>query len=155
MKTCTECLIEKPLEDFYVDKRVKKSVGRSAKCKDCCRFIGRKNVREETPEQRETRIARAKEYEKTYRPNVIEGNKLYIRTYLETHPCVDCGEDDWVVLEFDHVRGEKDRAISALIRWKLERIIEEIAKCDVRCANCHRRITYLRANNWRISEKSA
>lgn len=63
--------------------------------------------------------------------------------YLKTHPCVDCGEPDVVVLEFDHVRGQKSGRLATMIAnggsWA--KIEEEIAKCDVRCANCHRRKT--------------
>ena len=63
--------------------------------------------------------------------------------YLEEHPCVDCGERDIVVLEFDHVRGVKKRAICQLVQvlagWRT--IAAELRKCDVRCANCHRRRT--------------
>lgn len=63
-------------------------------------------------------------------------------SYLKGHPCIDCGEDDVVVLEFDH-RGEKKRNVSLMIgklcSW--ERVLEEIARCDVRCCNCHRRKT--------------
>jgi hypothetical protein len=29
--------------------------------------------------------------------------KMFITTYLKLHPCVDCGEDNHIVLEFDHV----------------------------------------------------
>jgi hypothetical protein len=39
----------------------------------------------------------------TYR----ERNRIRVLDYLKTHPCVDCGEKDAVVLEFDHVRGFK------------------------------------------------
>lgn len=63
--------------------------------------------------------------------------------YLQAHPCVDCGEHDPVVLEFDHVRGEKKQDIAMMINngasW--ERLLTEIEKCDVRCANDHRRRT--------------
>lgn len=65
--------------------------------------------------------------------------------YLESHPCVDCGESDPVVLEFDHVRGEKTRPVSILVKWSWGRVVEEIEKCAVRCANCHRRVTASRA----------
>lgn len=62
--------------------------------------------------------------------------------YLLAHPCIDCGEADPLVLEFDH-RGDKRSAVVDLMRrhapW--EEIIVEIQKCDVRCANCHRRRT--------------
>jgi hypothetical protein len=69
---------------------------------------------------------------------------------LLTHPCVDCGESDTIVLEFDHVIGEKKYNIADVIRsgrnW--QSIIEEIEKCEVRCANCHRRATAKRGGNW-------
>lgn len=64
--------------------------------------------------------------------------------YLKQHPCVDCGEDDIEVLTFDHVRGKKHMDVSAMVlggyRWP--RILTEIAKCAVRCWNCHMRRTF-------------
>ncbi len=54
---------------------------------------------------------------------------------------MNCGESDPIVLEFDHRdRIEKSECISILIlnsSWK--RVELEIQKCDVLCANCHRR----------------
>lgn len=67
-----------------------------------------------------------------------------MRKYVRTHPCVDCGEKDWRVLEFDHRnRTMKKAAVSNLITQgiSIDRIEQEIAQCDVRCANCHRRRT--------------
>lgn len=74
-------------------------------------------------------------------------NRKYIANYLGKHPCVDCGEKDTVVLEFDH-RRNKEHNISDLVRSRasIARIEEEISKCDVRCANCHRRQTAKRGN---------
>lgn len=62
--------------------------------------------------------------------------------YLLTHPCVDCGEADPIVLEFDHL-GKKTSAIADMMRLhaRWDEILVEIAKCEVRCANCHRRRT--------------
>lgn len=87
--------------------------------------------------------------------NVRQNEKRYIvramsfiRNYLLDHPCVDCGETDWVVLDFDHVRGTKLHNVSNLIQngFSLDKIKLEISKCDVRCANCHRRVTAKRSN---------
>ena len=58
-------------------------------------------------------------------------------------PDVICGESDPIVLDFDHVRGKKILNISRMVaqghRW--EQIEQEIEKCEVRCANDHRRAT--------------
>jgi hypothetical protein len=64
-----------------------------------------------------------------------------MKAYLSEHPCVDCGQQDIRVLEFDHVdpstksfcvgRGVTDGR-------GLKSIQAEIAKCEVRCCNCHR-----------------
>jgi uncharacterized protein YbbK (DUF523 family) len=63
--------------------------------------------------------------------------------YLQEHPCIDCGEKDVEVLECDHVRGTKIGNIGNLIKRNFSwiKIEEELAKCEVRCANCHRRRT--------------
>lgn len=73
-------------------------------------------------------------------------NRVFVDEYLKNHPCVDCGEADPLVLDFDHVFGVKLKSISAMISagTKLFTLKEEIMKCQVRCANCHRRITRLR-----------
>jgi hypothetical protein len=55
--------------------------------------------------------------------------------------CVDCGERDPIVLDFDHVRGEKRENIARMYNWNTESVRVELAKCEVRCANCHRRMT--------------
>jgi hypothetical protein len=64
--------------------------------------------------------------------------------YLLDHPCVDCGISDPLVLEFDHM-DNKIMDVSSLagssVAWK--RVEAEIAKCVVRCANCHRKRTAL------------
>jgi len=72
----------------------------------------------------------------------------YIWNYLLKNPCIDCGEKDPLVLDFDH-QNNKLHNISDLKRgsYSLKTILIEIQKCEVRCANCHRRKT-ARTNNW-------
>ncbi len=67
--------------------------------------------------------------------------KTYIWRYLSDHKCIDCGEKDPIVLEFDHIR-DKTFTISSIGRDRtLGEVKKEIEKCEVRCANCHRRKT--------------
>lgn len=69
------------------------------------------------------------------------GSKL-IMSHLQANPCVDCGENDPIVLEFDHIEpAQKYRTISNMKSYPVDKIQSEIAKCEVRCANCHRRKT--------------
>lgn len=57
---------------------------------------------------------------------------------LKAHPCVDCGVQHIpAVMEFDHVRGVKKYAIKASKMARRD-LPEELAKCELRCANCHR-----------------
>lgn len=67
--------------------------------------------------------------------------------------CIDCSEIDPMVLEFDHRdRSQKEYAISRLISGRtagLALLLLELDKCDVRCANCHRRKTAMENNSWR------
>jgi hypothetical protein len=74
-----------------------------------------------------------------------------VRTHLAAHPCVDCGETDTTVLEFDHL-GRKRGDVSALAASGLSvgALREEIKRCEVVCANCHRRRTARRNGSWRL-----
>lgn len=73
----------------------------------------------------------------------------YLLAYFAANPCADCGETDPVVLEFDHLRDKKFTIGVHLIRRPWQEILDEIAKCDVVCANCHRRRTAQRRGHVR------
>ena len=73
-----------------------------------------------------------------------EKKKQKLIDYLKSHPCVKCGEADPVVLEFNHINpNEKEWNISQMVKtnWSWDSIMREISKCEVLCANCHRRHT--------------
>jgi hypothetical protein len=78
-------------------------------------------------------------------------NAAYVLSILAVTPCVDCGEADPVVLDFDHI-GEKTRNVSRLVSIEagLDRLRREIDECEVRCANCHRRQTAARGQHFRF-----
>ncbi len=78
-------------------------------------------------------------------------NRRRFAEYMKDKFCVDCGEDDNRCLEHDHVSGEKKfeigRAIGGSTRsWKA--IMKEALKCEVRCANCHRKKTGAERGYW-------
>lgn len=70
--------------------------------------------------------------------------RKHLFDYLSQSECKVCGENDPVVLQFDHRDpSEKEFGLADAIGRKiaLKRIDEEIAKCDILCANCHARKT--------------
>lgn len=70
--------------------------------------------------------------------------------YLRGKACVDCGNTNVVVFEFDHVRGEKRADISKLLKLRSwAPVAREMAKCDIVCANCHRIRTARRNADYR------
>ena len=76
--------------------------------------------------------------------NQRKRNQDFVLDYLNTHPCVDCGEKDPRCLQFDHRdRTLKEFNVSKMIRdgYGIDRMLAEIVKCDVRCANCHAKRT--------------
>ena len=86
------------------------------------------------------------EVKRTKLRNTASKRKLY--GYLLEHPCVDCGVSDPVFLEFDHLDPSiKEHNIGNLVGYKWETILKEIDKCEVVCANCHRKRT-AKLQNW-------
>lgn|SRR3989304_4133342 len=68
-------------------------------------------------------------------------NLEYIENLKKSGQCVDCGNKDIRVLDFDHLpEFTKSRNVSTGARrsWSIKRLDDEISKCQIRCANCHR-----------------
>lgn len=84
-----------------------------------------------------------------------QAKRMLLLDHLLRHPCIECGEDDPVVLDFDH-RDPAEKSFSVAngisARKSEAALIAEIAKCDVRCANCHRRRTARQFNWFRYRE---
>ena len=79
----------------------------------------------------------AKEYYKKYMPDRQRKLKEYLEQVRTQGKCVDCGESDSRVLQFHHRDGKEKYVINMYTRWGLTKLKEEIAKCDLLCANCH------------------
>lgn len=126
-KVCSRCKVSKPASEFNRYERSKD--GLQPTCRSCQAAWYREHAEQTKANAHRRRVV--------WRVDA----QHRMLAYLAEHPCVDCGEADPVVLEFDHVRGKKEAMVSRLVMngasWR--RIEEEIAKCEVRCANCHRR----------------
>lgn len=122
MRTCTKCQCS--FEEAHRKEYM---------CKPC----RRKYDKEHYQKHKE----RYNPIKKVHRKNLRLQNMQFVVDYLRLNSCVDCGETDYIVLEFDHQR-DKYKNIAEMIKDNsLKAIKEEIEKCDVVCANCHKRRT--------------
>lgn len=133
-KFCPTCKTEKLVDEFYFKNKFKNI--REYQCKECSNIYKKKHYQLNS----KVYINRSREHNKKTR----QENTRRLWNYYASHPCIICGENDPVVLEADHRDGEvKLGSISDLIHrgytWKT--IAKELEKCDIRCANCHRRRT--------------
>lgn len=136
---CCNCKQEKISEQFPWRNKAKGK--RHYKCKTCTKEYSTIWCRENKKRHYEL-VKAAKESRREF-------NIHKLLEYFSEHPCLDCAETDPIVLEFDH-RSNKEYNISYMIQDMLwENIEKEIAKCDVRCSNCHKRKT-ARDQNWRM-----
>jgi protein-arginine kinase activator protein McsA len=137
-KYCGTCKKDKDVDQFNKNKA--KPDGLSTICRKCSNKHSKEYYKKHGEKMRKQIHNRNKERVKETRRKIYE--------YYLTHPCIDCGEDDPIVLEFDHVRGTKRENVSKLIcdglSWNV--VENEIKKCEVRCANCHRRKTAKQLN---------
>ena len=132
MKKCGKC--GKVRRNFSFAKNRRRKDGLQTWCRDCKKSNDATYYLSHSSEMK-GKIREAKRK----RVHTLQ-DKIY--EYLKTHPCIDCGEKDIIVLEFDHL-SDKVHSISDMIRRvsSIESVFEEIKKCEVRCANCHRRKT--------------
>jgi hypothetical protein len=131
MRRCGRCEEEKPDEDFAW-RRIAKG-----KKDNYCRPCGAAYKKEHYASNRQKYIDAAEQR----RRELLAERMAFLVEYLRDHPCADCGEDDPVVLEFDHLRDKKFAISSGIRERAWQSVLDEIAKCEVVCANCHRRRT--------------
>ena len=137
MKQCSICKVDKPLDEFSL-----KNGKPTKRCRPCNNEYFKTWYKNNADKQKK----RVKQNEAKNKSVVHK----YIIEYFKKHPCVDCGQTNPIVLEFDHVHGKKENNVSSLIYggYTLERVKKEIALCEVRCANCHKIKTAHQFNWW-------
>ena len=134
VKICTKCKNEKSFVEFSFRDRAKNK--RHPWCRPCTR---KHNM---------SRYHNNRSYYKNHHTILTKNSRREkmrkLLDYLANHPCIDCGETDPIVLEFAHRDNSvKVEAVTQMVTnncgW--DKISNEIQKCDIRCANCHRRRT--------------
>ena len=133
LKTCIKCGEEKEEELFsWASKKDKRRV---RQCKSCIAKLTASHFQRHKKEYSESL--------KRTRQRALEA----LREYKEKHPCKDCGNFfPYFIKDFDHVdRTQKVDNVSNFIRnGSGQGMWEEVAKCELVCANCHRTRTWSR-----------
>lgn len=139
---CKVCGIDKPLDEYYVDKR-----GYHKKtCKSC--------VIKNEAERRKQNPEKFKAYGRTYHEKHKEERNKQDAEYrkrvqgLKT-PCVKCGDTRLYVIDFHHIDpSEKSFNINRKSSKKDFSVIEEeVKKCVCLCRNCHMEFHYFYGMN--------
>jgi hypothetical protein len=124
-KYCPVCKETKPIDQFA--KHKSRPDGLQSMCKACqhnhAKVYFQNNKAKFNELNRQNRVKK----------------RLAIEEYKKDKVCVDCDNNNPVVLTFDHVRGKKVAAIPDMANrsFTLAAIYKEIAKCEMRCFNCH------------------
>ena len=164
-KVCRTCGVEKRLADFALTGKWRKKRAADPKrykldCKECTRAPAATQVdpnfvphRIRKPYKRNQTAAEKREYQATYKRRARRETRIKALEYLAEKGCESCGERDPRVLEFDHINpDEKSADICKLFSdgysWGAEKLREEIRKCRVLCANCHRKHTTVQQDHY-------
>jgi len=129
MKICSKCHLEKEETEFYHKTGSRTKL--KARCKSCGRAACRQNYINNKPERKAKALIRQRRWKKWYQEK--KGNLK----------CGKCGESFGACLEFHHRNpSKKEYSISTMIGrgWPFSKIEEEMDKCDILCANCHRKL---------------
>ena len=100
-------------------------------CKECHKRYMREHYLKNTKYYKEKAVRRKKEL------------TAWLQQYKSSLKCSQCPESCWVCLDFHHKDpNEKECSLAnALNRcWSPQRMMAEIAKCEVLCSNCHRKL---------------
>jgi hypothetical protein len=132
MKKCTLCEIEKDLTCFV--KQSKCNDGYAYWCKDCCKQYMYNRYHKDLEKSREQTNKRRAERVK------------WFRDLKSNIPCADCGMIyEPCCMDYDHVpeKGLKHKVVSKMVldNTPINKILEEIDKCDLVCLLCHNKRT--------------
>lgn len=146
MKKCYKCQKYKSLEEFNLDRS--RGDGHQSMCRKCSKIYKRKDYKN-------NKVAYMR------RNGKAKINKTkFIRNLKETNPCKDCNRYfPYWVMQYDHLKDKSFSLCRANVTtYGKNKILDEIKKCELVCANCHYNRTYMRrpkAKFWGIRPKYA
>lgn len=131
-KRCTKCGVPKPADREHFTWTRRDGVG--AMCRACHRVSSRGHYEADKASYK----GRAKERRRETRE--------FIRSLKHNKKCVDCKKPHpYWRMDFDHLDGKVSKLSSPEVgQWSMERILAEVAKCELVCSNCHRDRTHFR-----------
>jgi hypothetical protein len=150
MKKCFVCNEIKTIDQFNNDSDHKD--GKSYKCKDC-NNIASKNYRKKNLKKC---LKTCSKYYTDNRESLLINMRErriqcvnWFKNLKDNQLCLDCKQPySHYILEYDHLDPTtKVRAVSHLIEGDKEKVLAEIAKCDLVCRNCHKARTYSRKSH--------
>lgn len=130
-KICSKCREDKPLSEYTKNKRKKDGLNHS------CKICHRKYVNEHYRKNKKYYKDKAKKQNK----------KVYklIKELKENTPCADCGRQyPFYVMDFDHLKDKLFNVSWLAKTGQSKKLREEMRKCEIVCANCHRERTWNR-----------
>lgn len=135
MKQCGKCQVEKPFSEFNRDRQ--RPTGYQRYCRPCDNQMRRDWYQKRGNRERVLKLNSDKRAE---RRAWFQGLKLKME-------CARCGENHPAVLDLHHRDpSEKENGVTDMMAWGKKRILAEIAKCDVLCSNCHRKLHWEERN---------
>lgn len=128
MKTCGKCKQHKDETEFPFKNKLKNI--KNSVCSECQKEYKLKHY-----------YSNKKQYYDRNKVTIIRLREL-VDDFKKKHPCERCGESDICCLDFHHLNpDEKDFEIGNTRNIGSERkILKEISKCIILCANCHRKL---------------
>ncbi len=132
IRSCARCGESKAASDFHRSR-----TGQFSYCGDCRRAYDRRYYAERG---KEARLARVRVWR--------DERRAWMAALKDGRACADCGGVfPPFVMHWDHLPGHlKIAEISSMVgNRRREVVIEELAKCELVCANCHVMRTVKRA----------
>lgn len=144
MKRCPKCGVSKPFGEF--NKNRAKQDGLQVICRPCSKIQNRHYYL----------LGSGKESRKRSRDRNRRKCQEIVMDLVKRSSCADCGTTDHRVFEFDHRdAAQKSGNISNLVAGGQRlKLLEEIKKCDIVCASCHRIRTFETYGSYRLGFES-